>query len=298
MYMYIDLDTPIFLLNSKDKENEKFGTGFMISNDKEGTYILTCAHVVRDLGGVDKVKIGNHSVTVIAQSPDDYADDLAVLKVQGLSRDDSQDNLPLPLGISGKKGSTFMTGGFWLYDKRNEEYRLEQFKGFLKKRVKVKHKRQPDPVDAWALEIKDEDGLKAGFSGSPVIDTKNCFIIGIITHRESQGKSGQAISVKVLANTWPEMPSLLLRETTYNLTAISELLKNIFYDEKDLSSYCLDHFDFDKFKPNMPFAQRIEFFLDFCHKSNLIEKLLNHLSEFNKLVYKKFSSAITKEDFY
>lgn len=46
----------IILIESRQPDNTAIGTGFVIHHTANNTYILTCAHVVRDMGGPDQVK--------------------------------------------------------------------------------------------------------------------------------------------------------------------------------------------------------------------------------------------------
>lgn len=70
----------VVLITSSDRGESHFGTGFVIDKDERNTYIVTCAHVVRDVGGPDKIKISGIQARVIASSPEDGAD-LAVLRL-------------------------------------------------------------------------------------------------------------------------------------------------------------------------------------------------------------------------
>ncbi|GJD22581.1 hypothetical protein RIVM261_075370 [Rivularia sp. IAM M-261] len=276
-------DKSIFLITSKDPENDNFGTGFVIKKDLLTAYVLTCSHVVRDVGGRDKVEIGIYSVTVIAQSPDGHADDLAVLKVES---EVPLHNSILPLGNFGKSGSSFTIFGYWLYDKRNKQYRLEQIQGSLGKLVGIKSRHQPDSIDAWQLKINDDSTLQPGFSGSPVIDSKSCTVIGIVSHLEGQGRTGQAVSLVNLKKNWAEMPDDLLREEPYDLVAVRELMKYIF-DQTGLSLFIAENFSSIS-ATNLPFLVEIDFLINDCHQKNKISELLNYINRFAPKKYKIF----------
>jgi hypothetical protein len=55
--MSADLQTSIILITSSEPTNGSFGTGFIIHKDEQAVYLLTCAHVVEDLGGPDNVQV-------------------------------------------------------------------------------------------------------------------------------------------------------------------------------------------------------------------------------------------------
>ena len=67
----------IFLIESRQSNNKKFGTGFIVHQDEQFTYLLTCAHVVDDVG-IDDVEVDGKSATVIAMGASNDID-LAVL---------------------------------------------------------------------------------------------------------------------------------------------------------------------------------------------------------------------------
>ncbi|MBN3938685.1 MAG: trypsin-like peptidase domain-containing protein [Nostoc sp.] len=287
--MSFNPDESIFLLTSKNPENESFGTGFVIKQDSRSTYILTCAHVIRDVGGIDQVEVDSYSVTIVAQSQDGYADDLAVLKIESILG-----NSILPLGIFGKTGSSFMIFGCWLYDKRSKQYRLEQIKGFLGKSVKLKSRHQAGFIDAWQLKIDDESSLQPGFSGSPVIDSKSYTVIGIVSHLEGQGRSGQAISLASLKRIWAELPPDFFREKLYDLLAVSELIKAVFIDENQFSLFLNKNFASIS-RETIPFLLKVQLLIDYCHHHNQISELLNHIKIISPSKYRKYISSINQE---
>ena len=66
-----DLQKSIVLITSSESNNSRFGTGFIIRQVSGTAYVLTCAHVVRDVGGTEKVKADSKPATVIASGEDD-----------------------------------------------------------------------------------------------------------------------------------------------------------------------------------------------------------------------------------
>lgn len=45
------LQDAIVLITSSDPEVGGFGTGFIVYQDQQTSYVVTCAHVVRDVDG-------------------------------------------------------------------------------------------------------------------------------------------------------------------------------------------------------------------------------------------------------
>jgi hypothetical protein len=46
----------VVLLTSRNADNPKFGSGFVIAEDKHYSYILSCAHVLEDIGYKANIK--------------------------------------------------------------------------------------------------------------------------------------------------------------------------------------------------------------------------------------------------
>src|SRR5215471_4987408 len=96
-----DLRNSVFLILSSADNNSSFGTGFVIHQDEQAAYLLTCAHVVQDVGS-ETIVIKRIQAKVIA-SGSEYGIDLAVLRVEGLPTKPP----PLPLSTTGEKGNPF-----------------------------------------------------------------------------------------------------------------------------------------------------------------------------------------------
>ena len=81
----MELESSVVLISSVDQDNRNFGTGFVIDQDGRYSYILTCAHVVRNAKGKEgKVKVNEVIAEVKAIGTLNEPDDLAVLRVEGL----------------------------------------------------------------------------------------------------------------------------------------------------------------------------------------------------------------------
>jgi len=73
-----------FLIKSSAERNKSFGTGFCIHKDSNGSFLLTCAHVVESCGKND-LEIDSHKATCLHISKDDDIIDMALLYVEGLT---------------------------------------------------------------------------------------------------------------------------------------------------------------------------------------------------------------------
>jgi hypothetical protein len=187
----------IILITSSDTTNYggEFGTGFVIHQDEHKTYVLTCAHVVSKVGGLDQVKVGGHSAKVEVIG-DIYGCDLAVLSVQ----DELTKLPPLRLGAVAAKGKEFIAAGF--YTDSTKTRKLAEICGQLGG-MQIIGSTGGDRTPAWNLEISDdsEHELKAGYSGSPVVDKASGYVLGVVAQLTGQGK-GLAISIEALGKIW------------------------------------------------------------------------------------------------
>ena len=165
----------IVLITSTDSGNSRFGSGFLIHKSSAGTFVLTCAHVLRDVGGIDKTAVNGLPASVVS-SGDDRGIDLAVLKVEGLWQ-----NSALGLKGVGDVGKAITTQGFQKFD---DGCMSRPLKGVLGQQVALQSRQTSNRVTAWDLKILDDYTLKPGYSGSPVIDEDNGEVLGIVSHRQ------------------------------------------------------------------------------------------------------------------
>lgn len=214
----------VVLVTSSDRDESHFGTGFVIDKDERTTYLLTCAHVVRDVGGLDKIGIYGIQARVIASSPEDGAD-LAVLRIE---KPLDVSPLPLlPLYSVAEQDRPFSTAGFQLDGK---QFLIRKLHGTLGEQVWVQVREQAGRIRAWDLEITDKYPLQPGYSGSPVVD-KHDNVIGVVNTRRGEGKTGVAISIETLKIIWREIPPGLLMQRTIGT---AENKTKSFSDERNL----------------------------------------------------------------
>ncbi len=210
------IENSIVLITSEDTSIDRFGTGFVIYRQGNTSYLLTCAHVVNDIGSGKKLLAGNKTAEIVACSDNSNASDLAVLKVEDLL-----DAPPLKLGVLDNPYSDCETAGYWLYDKSNERYLVERIHGKLGKQVGLSSRGRAGFVRAWEFEVEGGTNLQPGYSGSPVIDELTNSVVGVISYRLGQGKKGLAISVKTLEEIWSEIPPelFIFEQTSRNSTS-------------------------------------------------------------------------------
>jgi len=195
-----NLEDSIVLITSASDDSRKvnvIGTGFAFYREDNYTYLLTCAHVVEDVGGEENVLVNNIRAEVLAIG-DVKGFDLAVLRVENL-------NIPLfqLISLSEAKNRKFRTAGHFLYGEE-KKILLETVDGTLGKK---RFARQNDErVAVWNLLVDEGDRLRKGYSGAPVVDWGSGGVLGVATNMEKDGTEGLAISVEALSKIWPEIP--------------------------------------------------------------------------------------------
>ncbi len=198
--MTIRAQASLIQVTSSQPDNRDFGTGFVVHQDGMNTYIVTCAHVVRDVGGPEHVRAGGRSARVVAEGEPDGLD-VAVIAVEGLSPITS-----LALQASSSTSSNVTITGF----SEHGRYRtIRALKGKLGKRFEIEDFGHTRRVGAWDFVITDEDNLEKGYSGSPVLDPGTGHVLGVVITKRGE-KQGTAISIDTLSKVWATMPTSLI----------------------------------------------------------------------------------------
>lgn len=179
--------------------NKHFGTGFVLGCAQDMTWIVTCAHVLMDVGGAGQVLVRNQPAVVLACGKKEKVD-LAVLGVHGL------DIRPLTLGPAGRKGVACRIHGYATLaapiirgeslDSTLDEQTIFEMLG---------HR-----VRTWRLLINGKKRLVSGYSGSPVICTATKTVFAVISHSEGIGDQGYAVWLGHLQEIWKDMPRELV----------------------------------------------------------------------------------------
>ncbi|NEN92954.1 MAG: SUMF1/EgtB/PvdO family nonheme iron enzyme [Okeania sp. SIO3H1] len=207
------LEKSIVLITSASDNSMKgnvIGTGFAFYQQENYTYLLTCAHVVEDVGGEENVLVNNISAEVVAIG-DTQGFDLAVLRVKELLS-------VLPLGLIILPGELEISlkisiPGYFLWGE-NKVRRRKTIKGIMMVEAGEEKafqiiKNVGEEVAIGKLKI-EAGKLQKGYSGAPVVDLETGFVLGITTHMEGkdeeEGKEGTAISIEALKKIWPEVP--------------------------------------------------------------------------------------------
>ncbi|NES03575.1 MAG: SUMF1/EgtB/PvdO family nonheme iron enzyme [Okeania sp. SIO2F4] len=201
-----NLEESIVLITSASDNSRKadvIGTGFAFYRDDNYTYLLTCAHVVEDVGGEENVLVNNIRAKVLATG-DVKGFDLAVLGVEKL-------NVPLfqLISLSEAENRKFQTAGHYLYGEE-KKILLETVDGTLGKKRFARQNNER--VAVWNLLINEGDRLRKGYSGAPVVDLETGRVLGVATNMEKDGVEGLAISVEALSKIWSGMPPAIFQQ--------------------------------------------------------------------------------------
>lgn len=194
--METTLEQSIVLITSHLPENQSFGTGFVIHYIQQTAFVLTCRHVVSDVGA-QHVEVEGYPAAVVAAGEENSAEDIALLRIEGLP-----EAQPLQLCRDGQPGMEFTTIGYCRY---GSHYKLEQLQGTLTKEVWLRSRGQTDRTKAWEVEMQEDSPLQQGYSGAPLIEMSQGMVVGIATHREAQGRKGMALALDVLPKIWPDV---------------------------------------------------------------------------------------------
>jgi hypothetical protein len=188
-----DIQKSVVMITSTDSQNSRFGTGFVLGNSHGRVHLLTCAHVIRDVGGIERVQVEGKKAIVIATG-EEKGLDLAVLRIEGFGGRDE-----LKLGEKIEERSEFLTAGFQSYGKDNL---LKSVEGKIGNPVELMSKKFGERVKGWELNLEGEAGLQPGYSGAPIVDKRTNRVVGVISHREGEGKKGLGIDIGELKNIW------------------------------------------------------------------------------------------------
>ncbi|MEL6159902.1 MAG: serine protease [Cyanobacteria bacterium J06627_32] len=181
-----NLENSIASITSADDNNKNLGTGFVVYKDTAAAYVLTCAHVVRELGGEGKVEVDKHPSTVLALN-EAQGLDIALLKVEDLSKE------PLVLSEMAQSGKRLLVSCFPSFQRH-----LVLFEGSLGEKIDIEQ--AGERISGWLLEF-DDRVLTPGCSGSPVIDADTGHVIGLVSHSLNP-TSGVALSVEGIEKFW------------------------------------------------------------------------------------------------
>ncbi len=194
----------VLITSASDRKLNVIGTGFAFYRQEDYTYLLTCAHVVEDVGGEENLRVNDIPVELV-EIGDAQGFDLAILKVKYIFP-------PLTLMILyGEQERSFeikIPGNFLMGE--NKARRRQIITGIMMLDGETALQtidNKEEEVTVGKLKI-DKGELQKGYSGAPVVDLDTGFVVGVTTHQvDKEGSFGTAISVEALEKIWHEMPT-------------------------------------------------------------------------------------------
>lgn len=203
------------ITSSDPKEKKSFGSGFAVYRDANSTFFVTCAHVVTEVGGAEKILVDGNSATIVDLDTE-AGFDVAILKV-----DKFLDKPILKLKTISEKKGLFITEGYSAQAQGTQKRPISG--NFLDSGATRSSGDKQSEVKIWDLTITSDAPLRKGYSGSPLVDRSDHHVVGIINWREGEGK-GFAISIEALEKVWKGKPP--------DVKAIpSDLIKKFFVED-------------------------------------------------------------------
>ena len=192
----------IFLI--KSTKNKSFGTAFCIDQDSNGSFLLTCQHVIEACGEED-LEVNGKNVELQVTTSTNELIDLAVVYVKGLKAK------PLKLSLATlAEDAEFSIDGFKPH--KSGEYKQEELDGKIKKLSQI-HK-ESNTIDTYELYIGEDDNIEKGYSGSAIVSKNSGQVVAVATDRTTTGKQAYAIPLKYLKEVWTELNPKLVDTIT------------------------------------------------------------------------------------
>ena len=199
--MPLNIKESIVIVKSSDpQERRNMGTGFVVGRKDKTTFIVTCNHVLKSLGEIEKIKILGESVILIAKSE---VFDLAILAVKNNDKLMEKPILKLNMIDSTTKiGIEVKTAGAFLMNDGSSSYSvIRETPGTL---TEEEERIDPDTgerADAWLLKINpNKRPFQEGQSGSPVVAVEDEQVLGVLAYKGTgtEENVGYVISIKAL----------------------------------------------------------------------------------------------------
>ncbi len=204
-------DKSTFLIKSSD--NQSFGTGFVVKKDSNGSYLVTCSHVVEECRE-DFLEVAGKKAELLYQGSSDSID-LAVIYVKGFTDTEALNLCSNTIN----KNLLFEINGFKVH--KRESFKFETLTGSIKKVSKIHTPNRT--IKTYELSIGEDDRIEKGYSGSAVLLEGSNTVIAIATDRNKNAKDAYAIPIAYLKEIWEEMPTLVTCEDEMNYRDIKKV---------------------------------------------------------------------------
>lgn len=196
----VDLLPSLVRISGSNSRPDAFGTGFVARREAGWAWVVTCAHVVQNVGGPSGLRVAGVAAEVAALG--EGALDLAVLRVPVIST-------PPLSPVSGENtDGEFRTAG---YQRFGKNYLVRPLQGTLSPLRVLEPAEDPSGrVTACDLRVLSDFGFRPGYSGSPVWVDAAGGVVAVVSHQLGEaGERGLAISVNALRQLGAEAEALL-----------------------------------------------------------------------------------------
>ena len=207
-----------YVVNIESQTNSSTGTGFVIHMDEQGIYILTCKHVVDEIGipFIEEVeaKVLTHSKFI----------DLAVLYIEKHYLQHLElKTLPLQTKSCDNRDVTII--GFSKFNRGIDQKEFIEATLYLNT-IEFQSNKDSSFYTGRKLSVKEGYDFEHGHSGSPVICKETGNVIAVLSNKEND-TLGYAINIVYLKEIWKEMPSELIEQKEVKIPKQNKTLKPI-----------------------------------------------------------------------
>ncbi len=214
----VEMLDSVVQIESQDKNNNSFGTGFVIDRDSNGVYILTCQHVIED---VEMPAVNSLPAEIVVQG---NFIDMAVIYVPSLQLK------PLTLQIDKCESREVDVIGFSRFDE-DVSQKKHIIATLFKNVIELHYNKDDSFYLARRIKAKDNYNFDRGNSGSPVICQKTGCVIAMVSNKEGSSIA-YAIEISSIKEVWKELKSICNSDSKHiefynNLDSLREKLDSL-----------------------------------------------------------------------
>lgn len=200
-----DYSDSIFRIESREPRLAGFGTGFALYEDHVSTYVATCRHVINSVGGPANGRIKGLDIVDVYADWENRAADIAIATTAG-----KLNSQPLSLCEHPDSGDDVTILGF---EKSSGGFTRRSVDGCLLSPIQKDSSGQQSIVHGWDIKVVSDIGLVGGYSGAPVILSKNGCVAGITTRHFAGHTIAEAIGTRCLVELMKQLcPEIILHE--------------------------------------------------------------------------------------
>ncbi|BAY28833.1 NACHT domain family protein [Nostoc carneum NIES-2107] len=186
------------------------GTGFFISSQG---HLLTCAHVVEEVGGWDNVRVNGQKVDLVYLG-DRTCDDFAILQLSGYQGDS------VPLAADFQPMDRFLSIGYGRLD-------FPQGASIDGTITDVNPQFEFSSLPMLRLRVKaNSQQVQGGYSGSPVFNAETQRVIGIIAAYDNT-EGALALPLATIKQKWSNLSIFKVKQTSEQDCDIDALVEEI-----------------------------------------------------------------------